>query len=107
MKALLNTIIFIIIIMALALFTACQSKNPEPKIRCTGQIEVQFTDGTKDTIAFDYDFKPNFYIQISEDGMFSPTAVVPCLKVSDRSWFSGTLACDIRTFKVLTNTPKQ
>jgi hypothetical protein len=96
--------------LCVVFLTSCNQENNEP-IFYTWQtrLEVRYSDNTKDTILNTIElhkkYKPYFKIKTKENGLFADTKLVPCLTVSEASYRKGeNLACDVRTFRILTQT---
>ena len=90
--------------------TSCGEKSNEPNFYTwETRLEVKYRDNTKDTILNKIElhrkYKPYFEIKTKERGVFTDTKLVPCLTVSRASYYKGeNLACDVRIFRILTQT---
>lgn len=86
--------------------TNCVNNNEPRFYTWETSIQVNYSDNTKDTILntikLHKKYKPYFEIKTKESGLFTDTKLVPCLTVSEASYYKGeNLACDIRSFKIL------
>ena len=94
------------IVLCALLLTSCVNDNKQRFYTWKTTIEVKYSDNTKDTIHNTMElhrkFQPYFEIVTKSERVFSDTKLVPCLKGSEASYYKGiNLACDIRSFKVL------
>jgi len=94
------------IVLCAFFLTNCANNNEQRFYTWKTTIEVKYSDNTKETIHNTIElhrkFQPYFEIVTKSEGLFSDTKLVPCLTVSEASYYKGeNLACDIRSFKVL------
>lgn len=101
---------FLYTLLCVVLLTSCNQENNEPNFYTwKTSIEIKYSDNTKDTILniieLHKKYKPYFEIKTKENGFLSDTKLVPCLTVSEASYYNGkNLACEVRTFRVLSQT---
>lgn len=99
----------IIISFAILLFASCNVNRNSVNYTWTTEIEVDYTDKTKDTIkniiTLNKNKTPYFYLQTSTSGLVSKTQIVPCLVVSEAHYYEGTaITCYVRKFTIINQT---
>jgi len=101
---------FLYTLLCVFFMTSCNKKSNEANFYTwQTSLEVKYSDNTKDTILNTIElhnkYKPYFEITTKENGFFTDTKLVPCLTVSKASYIKGkNLACEIRHFRILTQT---
>ena len=101
--------ILIIILFATLLFASCNVNRNTVNYTWTTEIEVDYTDKTKDTIfniiILNENRTPYFYLQTSTEGFVSKTQIIPCLAVSEAMFYEGTaITCYVKKFKIINQT---
>jgi len=97
------------VVLCAFFLTNCANNNEQRFYTWKTTIEVKYSDNTKETIYNTIElhkkYKPYFEIKTIKNGLFADTKLVPCLTVSEASYYNGVnLACDIRSFKILSQT---
>jgi hypothetical protein len=95
-------------LLYLFFLTSCDEKNNEPEFYTWyTNIEVKYSDNTKDTILNKARLykttKPRFHIRTESKGFIDNTKLVPCV-VMQSKYDRVNLACDVRSYRILTQT---
>lgn len=99
---------FLYTLLCVVFFTSCDQKNNEIKFNnWQTSIEIRYSDNTKDTIFNEIRLSINdelrYKLKASEPTFFGAEKIVPCL-VMRTHWKEEILACEVKTFRILTQT---
>ena len=93
-------------LLCVVFLTSCNQKNDEPKFYTwQTSLEIRYSDNTKDTIFNSIKISVNdelkYKLKASEPTFFGAEKIAPCL-VMQTHWKEEILACEVKTFKILT-----